>query len=104
MAAVGLAQRDQRRLAKRLGGIDARPAEARELRPRIRSQEIRENDGDGSMRRDAAEKLKRGVQIGATAFRLVKKNLADHAENVAASFARRHEFLDLIRKENEAHL
>ena len=56
------------------------------------------------MRQHAAGKFKRVCQVRAALFGLEEQHLANHAQDVAAAFARRDEFLDSVREQQQADL
>ena len=69
-----------------------------------RAYKIRNNDGDGAMRQNATHEFQRLDQIRSAPLRLKKQDFADDAQDVAAAFARRDEFLHFIGEQQQADL
>ena len=68
------------------------------------AEKVRQNHDDGAVREDAKHVFQSGVQVRAAPVRFIKKNFADHTQDVLAAFARRDKFFHAFAEQDEAHL
>ena len=79
VTAIGLPERNERRLAERLRWIDARAAEARQGARTVWPEEIGNKNRNRAMRRHSPEEFEGGIQIGAAPFRFIEEDFANDA-------------------------
>src|SRR5439155_10010524 len=106
VAAIGLAQDSERRLAERFRQDGLAPQMRVDFRTGRRrlTKKIRQNDHNGPMGGDLEQKFQRAVQVGPASRWRVEENFANDAQDVLPAFARRNEFFHAFGEKNKTDL